>query len=113
MQLNGPRAEARHNFTFAVFRETKVVPHKIRHPFRRTLGYSMLLLLALACFGESARAALSLSPSSASFGDVAVGTSRTISGTITNTASAPVILSGESLAASGFSISGLLIPYTL
>jgi len=52
-------------------------------------------------------------PSSASFGSVAVGSSKTISLTIQNNGTAPVVISADTVHATGFSVSGLTIPHTI
>jgi hypothetical protein len=120
MQSNGPRAASSQKFKFVVYPETKVVPQNIWHPLRQQLSKLCLLLIALAISGITTGVAqgaptgtLTFSPSSASLGSVAIGMSRTIAVTITNTANTPVVISGESLIGSGFSVSGLLTPYTL
>jgi len=56
---------------------------------------------------------LSFSPSSASLGSVATGSSHTISVLVQNTGRAPVVISADSVHATGFSLSRLTIPQTI
>jgi trimeric autotransporter adhesin len=56
---------------------------------------------------------LSFSPSSANFQSVTVGTQKTITLTITNTGTAIVVFSKESLYANDFSQTGLVLPFSL
>jgi len=56
---------------------------------------------------------LSASSSSLSFGNVQVGTSSSLSETLTNTGGSPVTISQASMTGSGYSISGLIVPMTL
>lgn len=120
MQSNGPRAASSQKFKFAVYPETKVVPQNIWHPLRQQLSTLCLFLMALAISGFTACVArgagvgtLSFSPSSASLGSVAIGTSRTMVVTVRNTGTASVTISSEAVHASGFSASGIAIPLTI
>ncbi len=63
--------------------------------------------------GLLSQGTLSFSPSPGSFGSVTVGSSKTITVTVKNTGVAPVIISAESVHATGFSVSGLVVPYKI
>src|SRR5215470_15060264 len=56
---------------------------------------------------------LSFSPAAANFGNVTVGTSKSISVTVTNTGTASVAFSQESLQANMYTVSGFTLPLTL
>ena len=87
--------------------------------FFRGILWATLFSAALfsAVWGERAAAAtqgtLAFSPSSANFQNITVGTQKTISVTITNTGTAPVVFSKESLYANDFSETGLVLPFSL
>ena len=57
--------------------------------------------------------ALTVSPSSFSFGSVQTGSGQTLPGTLTNTGGSSVTISGASFTGSGYSITGLSLPATL
>ncbi|HET7109053.1 MAG TPA: choice-of-anchor D domain-containing protein [Candidatus Acidoferrum sp.] len=74
----------------------------------------------LACFlaltperAEAAAGTLTFSPSAANFGNVQSGTSKSISVVVTNTGTASVVFSKESLQANMYAVSGLTMPLTL
>jgi Cep192 domain 4/HYDIN/CFA65/VesB-like, Ig-like domain len=86
--------------------------------FRGILWATLLSSTILsAVLSERAAAAtqgtLSFSPSSANFQSVTVGTQKTITVTITNTGTANVVFSKESLYANDFSETGLVLPFSL
>ena len=56
---------------------------------------------------------LGSNPSSFSFGNVQVGTSKSLSGTLTNSGGSSLTISAASASGSGFSLSGLSLPLTL
>jgi hypothetical protein len=63
--------------------------------------------------GLLSQGTLSFSPSPGSFGSVTVGSSKTITLTVKNTGVSPVSISAESVHATGFSVSGLVVPYKI
>lgn len=89
---------------------------------RAAVLFTRFLLGALGIFstGEATLLAttptigtLDLSPTSISFGSVAVGSSHTTSVTIRNSGSASITISATSVSGSGFSVSGLTAPKTI
>ena len=68
---------------------------------------------AVSSTSPSSLGALSTSDSSLDFSNVAVGSSSTLSETITNTGSDPVNLSQAAVSGTGFKITGLSLPLTL
>jgi Cep192 domain 4/Abnormal spindle-like microcephaly-assoc'd, ASPM-SPD-2-Hydin len=104
----------------AVFPETNSNYPDRRQRNCQYFAYICLLLMA-AIFSPGAaqgqglllKGALSFSPSPGGFGAVNVGSSKTITLTVTNTGRAPVTISTESVHATGFSVSGLTVPYNL
>jgi len=62
---------------------------------------------------HGAAGTLSFSPASALFGNLQVGTTKAIALNITNTGTASVVISKESLQANGFTLTGLTLPLTL
>lgn len=119
MQSNGPLAEARKKISIAVSPEAKVVPQRDRTPFHRKKTKLHLVLVALALCAAVPRAAhatggtLSFSPTWADMGNVAIGTSRSITVTVKNTGAASVTISAESVHVGEFSTSGLAIPKSI
>jgi len=120
MQSYRPRALSLKNRSSSALPGTVSIHLRPRQTYCRYFAHASLLLLALAILagtthgqGIIAKGTLSFSPASASFGSVAIGTSRTISVTIKNTGLAPVNLTGESVHATGFSLSGLTTPHML
>ncbi len=87
--------------------------------FRRGIIWAILAgAFFLGATNERAAASptqgtLSFSPSSANFQSVTLGSTKTISLTITNTGTAAVVFSKEALYANAFSETGLLLPYSL
>jgi HYDIN/CFA65/VesB-like, Ig-like domain/Cep192 domain 4 len=86
--------------------------------FRGILWAALLSSIILsAVLSERAAAAtqgtLSFSPSSANFQSVTVGAQKTITLTITNTGTASIVFSKESLYANDFSQTGLVLPFSL
>jgi hypothetical protein len=85
----------------------------------RGILWATLLSAAILSTAQGDRAAaatqgtLAFYPSSANFQSVTVGTQKTISLTITNTGTASVVFSQESLLANDFSETGLVLPFTL
>ena len=81
------------------------------------LALACALLTCLAALTASgahgAAGTLSFSPTSASFGNLQVGTTKSIAVTMTNTGTASVVFSNESLQASNYSLTGLTLPLTL
>lgn len=120
MQFYGPRASLLYFCFFAVIPETNS-----SHPDRRRrkcqyFAIICLILVAAIFFPGVAQAqgllsqgTLSFSPSPGRFGSVTVGSSKTITVTVKNTGVAPVIISAESVHATGFSVSGLVVPYKI
>src|SRR5882724_60361 len=120
MQSYGLRASLLDFRFFTVFPETISDHHGQRRPRRRYLAYGCSMLLAFGFFagkaqgqGVLSQGTLAFGPSSANFGSVAVGSSKTISLTIQNNGAAPVVISAETVRATGFSVSGLTIPHTI
>jgi len=78
-----------------------------------------LVLLAFAavltfpCRAEASPGTLVFNPSSANFGNVTVGSSKTISISITNTGTTTVAFSKESLVANMYAVSGFTLPSSL
>ena len=68
--------------------------------------------IALSGTGLAA-GALTANPSSASFGNVTVGSNKTVSVAVTNTGGAAVTVSGAAASGSGFSFTGPSLPLTL
>jgi hypothetical protein len=60
-----------------------------------------------------AQGQLASNPTSFSFGNVQVGTSKSLSGTLTNTGGSSVTISAATSSGAGFSLSGLTVPLTL
>ena len=60
-----------------------------------------------------ASGSLTPNPSSMSFGGVAVGASKSLSGTVTNSGGTSLTISSTAVTGNGFSISGLSVPVTL
>jgi hypothetical protein len=120
MHSYGPRALQLQNRYSAVFPETNSI-HQNAWPMRRRIFvYVFILLLAVALSGSApgqivaASGTLSFSPTSTSFGSVAVGSSKTISVTVKNTGTSSVSISSQSVHAPLiFSVSGVTIPYTI
>jgi Abnormal spindle-like microcephaly-assoc'd, ASPM-SPD-2-Hydin len=119
MQSHRPRVSFLQNRSSAVSPETGSIHHKPRQTPCRYFFYALLVILTLALSvvangqGVVAPSTLSFSPSSANFGSVTTGTSQTLSVTIKNTGRAAVKISGESIHATGFSLSGLAVPRTI
>src|ERR1700758_391434 len=115
MQSYGPRALLLDFRFFAVFPGTTSNHPGQRRARRRYVAYGFSMLLAFAfCAGRAqGQGTLMFGPSSASFGSVAVGSSKTISLTIQNNGTAPVVISADTVHATGFSVSGLTIPHTI
>jgi len=86
--------------------------------FRGILWATLLSVTILSAMGIQRAAAatqgtLAFSPSSANFQSVTVGIQKTITLTITNTGTAKVVFSKESLYANDFSETGLVLPFSL
>jgi hypothetical protein len=119
MQSHRPRVFFLQNRSSAVSPETGSIHHKPRQTPCRYFFYAFLVVLTLALSvvangqGVVAPNMLSFSPSSANFGSVTTGTSQTLSVTIKNTGRVAVTISGESIHATGFSLSGLAVPRTI
>src|ERR1700720_3024580 len=122
MQSYGLRASLLDFYFSAVFPETDSVNPNFWQRSCRYFSYVSLIFVAVifsagAAQGQGqgllARGTLSFSPSPGSFGSVNVGSSKTITLTVKNTGSAPVNISGESVHATGFSSSGLMVPHTI
>ena len=119
MQSHRPRVLFLQNRSSAVSPETGSIHHKPRQTPCRYFVYAFLVVLTLALSvaangqGVVAPSMLSFSPSSANFGSVITGTSQTLSVTIKNTGRVAVTISGESIHATGFSLSGLTVPRTI
>jgi hypothetical protein len=121
MRDHGPRATFPDRF-FSI--ETpKTFPREVPQLRKRCDWRRARLLLALAlllcCAGMTPNTALgaigtlSFSPTAANFGNVTVGTTKTISVTITNIGTANVSFSKVSLVANMYSLSGITMPLTL
>jgi Cep192 domain 4/Abnormal spindle-like microcephaly-assoc'd, ASPM-SPD-2-Hydin/Protein of unknown function (DUF1573) len=119
MQSHRPRVLFLQNRSSEVPPETGSIHHKLRQMPCRYFFSAFLVVLTLALSvaakgqGVVAPSTLSFSPSSANFGSVTTGTSQTLSVTIKNTGRSPVRISGESIQAAGFSLSGLTLPRTI
>jgi Cep192 domain 4/Protein of unknown function (DUF1573)/Abnormal spindle-like microcephaly-assoc'd, ASPM-SPD-2-Hydin len=119
MQSHRPRVLFLQNRSSAVSPETGSIHHKPRQTPCRFFSYAFLVVLTLTLSvaangqGVVAPSTLSFSPSSATFASVTTGTSQTLSVTIKNTGRVPVRISGESIHATGFSLSGLTVPQTI
>jgi hypothetical protein len=116
MQSNGPLAASSQELNIAVSPETNVVPPNVWHPVRQQITKICLLLIALAIAAVTARASegtLTFSPSSLSVGNVAIETSHSTAVTVKNTGTAAVTITGESVHAGEFSISGLTTGTTI
>src|SRR5882724_13012417 len=119
MQSHRPRVLFLQNRSSAVSPETGSIHHKPRQTPCRYFFYAFLVVLTLALSvaangqGVVAPSTLSFSPSSANFGSVTTGTSQTLSVTIKNTGRVAVKISGKSIHATGFSLSGLTVPLTI
>src|ERR1700747_1442622 len=120
MQFYGPRASSLYVCFFAVLPETNS-SHPDRRRRKRQYVTCICLIFMAAIFSPRAAQAqrllsqgtLSFSPSPGSFGSVTVGSSKTITVTVKNTGVAPVIISAEAVRATGFSVSGLVVPYKI
>jgi hypothetical protein len=102
----------------AVFPETDSIHPKPWQRSRRYFSRICLLFVAIilsVCGAQAvlAEGTLSFSPSPGSFGYVAVGSSKTVTLTVKNTGSSAVSITGESLHANDFSVTGLTIPHTI
>lgn len=89
---------------------------RARGQWLRLIPICALLVCFAALTPQSAQAAvgtLSFSPSAANFGNVQAGTSKSISVVVTNTGTASVVFSKESLQANMYAVSGLTMPLTL
>jgi hypothetical protein len=119
MQSHRPRVLFLQNRSSSVSRETGSIHHKPRQTPCRYFFYAFLVVLTLTLSvaangqGVVAPSTLSFSPSSANFASVTTGTSQALSVTIKNTGRVPVKISGESIYATGFSLSGLTVPHTI
>src|SRR5882724_3285584 len=119
MQSHRPRVLFLQNRSSAVSPETGSIHHKPRQTPCRYFFYAFLVVLTFALSvpangqGVVVPSTLSFSPSSANFGSVTTGTSQTLSVTIKNTGRVAVTISGESIHATGFSLSGLAVPRTI
>ena len=119
MQSHRPRVLFLQNRSSAVSPETGSIHHKPRQVPCRYFFYAFWVVLTLALSvaangqGVVAPSTLSFSPSSANFGSVTTGTSQTLSVTIKNTGRVAIRISGESIHATGFSLSGLAVPRTI
>ena len=119
MQSHRPRVLFLQNRSSAVSPETGSIHHKPRQVPCRYFFYAFWVVLTLALSvaangqGVVAPSTLSFSPSSANFGSVTTGTSQTLSVTIKNTGRVAIRISGESIHATGFSLSGLTVPQTI
>jgi len=120
MHSYGPRAFQLQNRYSTVFPETNSIHQRTRRDRCGYFGYAFFILLALAFSamvpGQIAMASgtLSFSPTSASFGTVSVGSSKTISVTVTNTGADAVSISSQTLRApASFTVSGIATPRSL
>src|SRR4029077_18013345 len=89
------------------------IHHYLRHHY---FAYTWLVLLACVLCASAARSqttALAFTPSPGNVGSVAVGSAHTISVTLRNASRAPATISKATVSATGFSISGLAIPFTI
>jgi Abnormal spindle-like microcephaly-assoc'd, ASPM-SPD-2-Hydin len=100
--------------------ETISIHQKSPRVLQRHLAYAGFLLLAMLLSGAlpdqiaAASSTISFSPTSVTFGSVAIGTSKTVSVTIKNTGSSSVNISSQSVHAPViFSVSGVTIPHIL
>jgi len=128
MENNGPWADFNvlpHSTVQHGIRSLKIsceTPRRSRWQFDcwrnsiQTLLSLVLLAFAAAsfpCRAEASSGTLVFSPSSANFGNVTVASSKTISISITNTGTAAVTFSKESLVANMYTVSGLTLPSSL
>lgn len=96
--------------------EMFVLPkHKRRSAIAVRFAFVFALLVSMSAIADIARASgtLSISSSSASFGNVTVGTGKTIGILFKNTGTSSVYINQESLLANMYSVGGLTIPKTL
>ncbi len=88
-----------------------------RSPTRRFFVYLSFIAIMLAGNGAIAsaqsRGAIAFSLSSVSFGNVTVGSSKTITVTMKNVGTGPVSITGHSANPVGYSYTGMSVPYTL
>jgi len=94
------------------------IPNRRNAPSAGRPAYQALFVLVLiAIFCSSRYAAgwkqLGLSSASLNFGNVAVGSSSTLTETLTNTGTGSIRVSQATVQGTGFSISGLTVPLTL
>lgn len=120
MDYFGPWASLLQNRFFAVFPETIHAGNQPRRTRRKLYPYGLALAVGLLFSGSApkqvaeAAGTLTFSPASASFGNVSVGTSKSITVTIKNTGTSSVTISGQALhAISVFSLHGVAIPTTI
>src|SRR3989442_13179965 len=86
----------------------------IRRPPRSTLFPYTTPFRSLSGTGvQPLQSQLSVTPPSASFGNVGVGTRNTYAFTMTNSGSASVTVSQANVSGSGLSVGGLSLPLTL
>lgn len=95
-----------------------VGPRVIRAAFAGTLAAVLLSCSGTVPGGGNpfvggAQGQISITPVSVNFGSVAVGSSKTQNITLQNTSSIDIIVSDATLTGSGFSVSGLTLPFTL
>ncbi len=69
--------------------------------------------VGLSGTGLAAQGQITPNPTSLSFGSVATGSSKSLSGTLTNSGGTSVTISAASASGSGFTLSGLSVPVTL
>jgi hypothetical protein len=116
MRSYGVTASSLHSGSFAVFPETNSV-HQVPATFLcevcRPLGSVCVLALMLVFSATPANGALSFSSTSANFGSVTVGTTKSTSVTITNSGRSSITISSFSMQAAGYGVSGLTLPQTL
>src|SRR5882762_3873372 len=128
MQSIRPRPSFFQVSFFAVSPETIFNNHRLRKAqFRMVVNIAIILLAVIAftarangqirvtnaVLGGTTAGRLVFNPSSASFGNVAVGSSRTIAVTITNAGLKTMKIGSESVQATGYTASGLSFPESL
>ena len=90
----------------------------IKHPWQALLVIMSLAgLLGCQALGskqtQQQGGVLTPSPTSISFGNVQIGTSQSLSGTLTNTGGGSITVTEAAVTGAGYSISGLTLPLTL
>jgi hypothetical protein len=91
------------------------ISFKPNRSIHRTVLFFALLLALIATGTTPAQASgeLKFTPNAANFGRVPVGRTHTLTVTIANGGNATVVLSGDTVSGSGYSVTGIHVPMTL